>query len=127
MRHAPQHHLLAALLGAAALVAVTTGCSAPPPEVPDDAMPSTAGTESTRSTIDPSGDAPLVGSDEMTRLITLCLARYGLSDRPAAPAEAATADERLIVQQRQADYDATLTDCSAEAMAAAEAAVPPAS
>ncbi|QHC66030.1 hypothetical protein GSU68_05160 [Rathayibacter sp. VKM Ac-2759] len=105
-----------ALLASSLLVAVLalTACAAQPADVPDDAAPTT-GTSVPRATVGPTGGVVLEG-DDLTQRITLCLARYGLGERPSLPAETASADEQMSAQQEIDAYDATLTNCTAEAM-----------
>lgn len=102
---------------AVAIVAVVLGltaCAAAPAEVPADAVlrPGTSGPAATTQ-------APPAASgagEELTRLITLCLARYGLGARPSLPDEADSSEARLLAQQELDAYERILTDCSAEAL-----------
>ncbi|MWV49247.1 hypothetical protein GRS96_08150 [Rathayibacter sp. VKM Ac-2803] len=97
-----------------AVLLALTACTAPPAEVPDDAVMS-PGTSAPAVTIAPTGGLG-AGGDELTQRITLCLARYGLGERPSPPDESASSEEQMAVQQQIDTYDATLTDCSAEAL-----------
>lgn len=126
MRQRLRHRLVGLLLAPVGVVlaAGLSACTALPAEVPDDAVRQTGTTPPTRTLDDVTDATPAVGGDEMTRLITLCLARYGLADRPSTPDATASDDERLVAQQLQAEYDATLNDCTAEAMAAVASASP---
>ncbi|SMH46290.1 hypothetical protein SAMN06295885_2709 [Rathayibacter oskolensis] len=97
------------------LALALAACAAPSAEVPDDAILRSGSGEPTAATSPPATETD-GDSDEITRLITLCLARYGLSERPRAADDAATADERMAAQQLIDTYDETLTNCSAEAL-----------
>ncbi|NRG41658.1 hypothetical protein GTU73_14995 [Rathayibacter sp. VKM Ac-2804] len=100
---------------AALLLVLTAGCALDPAEVPD----SGATPARTIRATDPAPgatDAITDGGDTVSQLITRCLARYGLNERPTAPDGSVSETEWLAAQEAIADYDRTLTDCSAEAL-----------
>ncbi|KQQ03933.1 MULTISPECIES: hypothetical protein [unclassified Rathayibacter] len=108
----------------AVVVLALAACTALPADVPEDAVLG-PGSSVPLTTVTPTGSLAVDG-DDLTQRITLCLARYGLGERPSLPDETATADERLSAQQLLDAYDATMTDCSAEALGTAPATSAPA-
>ena len=107
----------------ALVLALVSGCGSPLAEVPDDAEPRPS-TSSPSSPDESSDDAPAVDpaledAASVTRRITDCLARWGLGERPPAPAATADEEERSEAIRLAQQYDETLTTCSAEALSTA--------
>ncbi|PPI12837.1 hypothetical protein C5D04_11165 [Rathayibacter sp. AY1D2] len=107
-----------ALLVGVALALSLTACSGPAAEVPDGTVRD-SGSVATAAPA-PTGTADPESGARMTRLISDCLARYGLSDRPPLASPLAEEEVRLAAQRARDAYDATLTDCSAQALASGE-------
>ncbi|MDY0914889.1 hypothetical protein [Rathayibacter festucae] len=99
---------------AALLLVLTAGCSLDPAEVPDSGGTPARTIRATEPT--PGATTAVTEGDAVSQLITRCLARYGLNERPAAPDGSGSETEWLAAQEAIADYDRTLTDCSAEAL-----------
>lgn len=55
----------------------------------------------------------------IARLVQGCLARYGLNERPPQVSPLAEEQEQAAARRLRETYDATLTTCSAEALAMA--------
>lgn len=113
---------LPVLLTGAALVLGLAGCGSYSAEVPDNTVLHTDASAPAAATPGQAGDgAAGDGADidgaRVKRLITDCLARYGLGERPPLASPMAEEPERVAAQRLRDAYDATLTNCSAEAMA----------
>ncbi|ROP43557.1 MULTISPECIES: hypothetical protein [unclassified Rathayibacter] len=105
---------LPSAVAAVLLLAPLAGCALDPAEVPDSGATPARTIRATEPT--PVATGAVTEGDEVSQLITRCLARYGLNERPAAPDGSLSESEWLAAQEAIADYDRTLTDCSAEAL-----------
>jgi len=96
----------------AVLLASVAGCMLDPAEVPDSGATPARTVRATQS-----APAATPGeSDAVSQLITRCLSRNGLNERPPAPDGSLSETEWLAAEKAVADYERILTDCSAEAL-----------
>ncbi|AZZ54471.1 hypothetical protein [Rathayibacter iranicus] len=128
MLQRPRLRPVVALLVAVGLVLGLSGCMPRPADVPGGsvqestssapAVPVDSATPTDPGTPDINGpDGALI-----TRLIQDCLSRYGLDQRPPPANPLAQEQDQVTAQRLRETYDATLTNCSAEAMAMAKKA-----
>ncbi|AND17255.1 hypothetical protein C5C18_10715 [Rathayibacter tritici] len=104
-----------ALIVGAALALGLTACTGLTADVPDDAVQESSTVPTTEPTSSSSSDPE--DAARIARLITDCLARYGLGERPPLASPLADDQDRIAAQRARDAYDSTLTNCSAQALA----------